>query len=126
MFMHLIIIHRRLMQALHNAKNAACAFFLEYKTLPQDDPITYSLLPALIILKIQLFPRSVPLHLDPRGFSAIIRNRLLEPLMLERLLGGETLLRIVDEDAAEKVEELLVERCGRGNDLLQPFQLLHG
>ena len=38
--------------------------------------------------------------------------------MLEGLLGGETLLRIIDEDAAEKVEELLIECCSRGNDLL--------
>ena len=82
---------------------------LEYKTLPQDDPIKHSLLPALIILKIHLFPCSVPLHPDPRSFSAIISNCLLEPLMLEGLLGGETLLRIIDEDTAEKVEELLIE-----------------
>ena len=45
--------------------------------------------------------------------------------MLEGLLGGKTLLGIIDEDTAEKVEELLIECCSRGNDLLQQIQLLH-
>lgn len=38
--------------------------------------------------------------------------------MLESLLGCEALLRIIDKDTAEKVEELLVECCSGGNDLL--------
>lgn len=38
--------------------------------------------------------------------------------MLESLLSCEALLRIVDEDPAEKVEELLVECRRGGNDLL--------
>ncbi len=38
--------------------------------------------------------------------------------MLKSLLGRETLLWIIHEDVAEKVEELLVERGDRGNDLL--------
>ena len=98
--------------------NAACPSLWTTRSLPQDDSIKQSLFPALIILKIQLFPGSVPLHSDPRGLSAIVRNRLLEPLMLEGLLGGKTLLGIIDKDAAEKVEELLIECCSRGNDLL--------
>ena len=92
---------------------------LDHKTRPQANSIKYSLIPALIILKIQLFPCPVPLHPDSCGFSTIIGNRLLEPLMLEGLLGGKTLLGIVDEDTAEKIEELLIECCSRGDDLLQ-------
>ena len=117
--MHLINIHRApSMQAFHNAENAGLPFFGEYKTLRKTFH-QLSLLAARIILKVQLFPRSVPLHPDPRSFGAIVRDCLLEPRMLESLFGRKTLLRIIDEDAAEKIEELLVEGCSRRNDLLK-------
>ena len=63
---------------------------------------------ALIILMVLLF---LPFLLQPnaRGFCSVIRNSFLEPWMLKCLLGGESLLRIVDEDTTEKVEKLLVE-----------------
>lgn len=38
--------------------------------------------------------------------------------MFESLLGGETLLRIIYEDTAEKVKKLLVECRSAGNDFL--------
>lgn len=98
---------------------------LDRKTRPQANPIKYSLLPALIIFKIQLLPCPIPLHPDSCSFSTIIGNSLLEPLMLEGLLGGKTLLGIIDKDTAKKVEELLIECCSRGNDLLQQIQLSH-
>ena len=38
--------------------------------------------------------------------------------MLESLLGRQTQLWVVYEDAPKKVKELLVERCSCGDDLL--------
>lgn len=72
---------------------------LELKTL-QKTVHDISLLAALIILKIEFFPRSFPLQPDPRSFCAVIRDGFLEPRMLESLLGCEALLRIVDKDTA--------------------------
>ena len=84
------------------------------------DPIRHGLIvAALVVIKINLFPCPFPLQPDPRSFGAIIRSGLLEPRMLESLFGGQTLLWVIHEDLAEKIEELLVERVGGGDDLLQ-------
>lgn len=53
--------------------------------------------------------RLLALDLDPRGLRAIVDERLSEPRVLERLLGRYPLLRVVDEDLLQEIEELLVE-----------------
>ena len=39
--------------------------------------------------------------------------------MSERVFGVDSSLGIVDEDLAEEVQELFVEGCVRGDDILQ-------
>jgi hypothetical protein len=46
---------------------------------------------------------------DLVSFCAIVHERFLEPGMLQGLLGGDTLLGIVDKNPSQEVEELLVE-----------------
>jgi hypothetical protein len=48
-------------------------------------------------------------------------EQLLEPLVLESLLGGDSFIWIIDEYLPEKVEELPVEIIVRLNGVLLRF-----
>lgn len=58
-------------------------------------------------------------HADPVGLGAIVDDAFLEPRMLQRFLGGDALLGVVDKDLSQQVEELPVEGGVDGNELLQ-------
>ena len=51
---------------------------------------------------------------DPGRFGAVVRRLLLEPLVLQRLLGRDPLRRIIHEDALQQVQELAVKLRRRG------------
>ena len=59
------------------------------------------------------------LNADFGSFRTVVLDALVEPWVLERLLGGDTLVRVVDEDLLQKVEELDVELGVRRNRVLQ-------
>lgn len=65
-----------------------------------------SLVPALFFLSPRLL---FSLQSNLVRFCAVVHERLLEPRVLERLLGRNTLLGIVHEYSPQQVEELLVE-----------------
>lgn len=46
-------------------------------------------------------------------------GRLVEPWMLQGLLGRDTVGGIVDEDLFQKIPEVLQERCVVGDDFLE-------
>lgn len=56
---------------------------------------------------------------DPVGFCPIVDEGLLEPLMLQGLLGRDAVLRVIDEDLLQEVEELAII-WGIGRDELLP------
>lgn len=47
---------------------------------------------------------------------------LLEPRVLQSLLGRDAMGRVVDEDFLQKIPEVFQERCVVGNDILQRCQ----
>jgi len=65
-----------------------------------------------------LTPRLLPALPYPCCFATIVRDRLFEPGVLESLLGRDALLGIVLEDAAEEIDELLVEGITCRDNLL--------
>lgn len=67
----------------------------------------------------QPFSLLLPLHADPCGFGAVVDHALLEPRVLQRLLGRDALFGVVDENLFEKVQELLVEHRRWRNDFLK-------
>lgn len=73
--------------------------------------ITSSIRPLLPIPSVCLYPSRLPLPLQTNlvRLCAVVHERLLEPRVLERFFGGDAFLGVVDEDAAEEVEELAVE-----------------
>lgn len=55
---------------------------------------------------------------DLGRLGAVVDGGLLEPGMLERVLGRDSLLRVVEEDSTQQVQKLLVEaRVGRDDVL---------
>lgn len=59
-----------------------------------------------LVLRLRLFALlSLPVELDLVRLGSIIRERLAEPRVLERLLGSNALRRIIDEYLPEQVEE---------------------
>jgi hypothetical protein len=54
---------------------------------------------------------SSPLLSYPDSFGTVVDQRLLEPGMLQGFFCRYAVLRIIDEDLPEEVEELSVERC---------------
>ena len=56
---------------------------------------------------------------DAGGLGAVVDGLLAEPGVAQRLLGGDALGRVVDEDAPQQVEKLLVEGRGGGDDVLE-------
>lgn len=63
---------------------------------------------------------SAQLLTNPSSLGAIVDDGLLEPRVLEGLLGGDTILRIIDKDLLKQVEELSVETVVGWNEFLQP------
>lgn len=63
------------------------------------------------------------LELQPRGLGAVIHDRFPEPGVFEGVFGRDAFGGVVQEDAAEEVEELLVEGIGAGDDLLDGSKL---
>lgn len=55
---------------------------------------------------------------NPVRFRAVIDEALLEPGVLQGLLGCDALLGVVDKDALEQVEEVAVEGGIGGDKLL--------
>lgn len=57
--------------------------------------------------------------LDLLGFGAIIFVVFLEPIVLQGLVCCNTLLRVVDEDLLEQIEEFAVELVVSWDDFLK-------
>lgn len=55
---------------------------------------------------------------DPVSLRAVINECLLEPRVLQCLLGSDPVLRIVDKDLLQQIQELTVEWCGGRDELL--------
>jgi hypothetical protein len=71
-------------------------------------------IPIASLLAIQL-----ALNADLGRLSAIIRRgNLLEPWVLQCLVSGDAVLRIVDKYLLQEVEEVLREAVVLGNDFL--------
>lgn len=67
----------------------------------------------------RLFCLSLSLQPYLGSFGAIIGRRcLLEPWMLQGLMGGYPFIWIIDEDLLEEIEEVLGELAGLGDDFL--------
>ena len=60
-----------------------------------------------------------PLHPDPCSLRAIVDGRLLEPWMLQRLLGRDSLSGIIEEDTAQEIQELAVEPSRSRDNVLR-------
>jgi hypothetical protein len=61
----------------------------------------------------------IPLHPNLRRLRAIVRPRnLLEPRVLQCLLGVDAVLRVIHKDPPQEVEEELVEGRVGGDDVL--------
>lgn len=78
----------------------------------------------LIRVCIHLGSTLDPTPPDPCGLGAVVNEAFPEPRMPECLLGGKAFGRVVDEDFLEKVEKLLVEEVGGGNDVLNVILVL--
>ena len=63
------------------------------------------------------------LSVDSSGLGAVVDYSLLEPRMLQGLLGGYPGLRVVDEDSAKEIEELPVEGGVCRNEFLEQLVL---
>lgn len=61
------------------------------------------LLVVVHVVKINPLPFHLSLASEVCRLSPIVLDGLLEPSVLEGVLGSDPLLRIVDEDLAEKV-----------------------
>ena len=81
--------------------------------------------PLLLIVVVTNFGRLpcwFSFHPDLGCFSAVVCHTLFEPGVLKCLGGSNAPGWIVDEDFAEQVEKLLVERCRWRDDLLYDSQ----
>lgn len=58
-------------------------------------------------------------HSDSVCFGAVVNETLLEPGMLQGLLGSDPLLRVVDEDLLKEVQEGTIERSINWDELLR-------
>lgn len=71
------------------------------------------------ISAVPLVPLLLALEFDLDGFRAVVGGGdFFEPGVLEGLLGGDAVARVVDEDAAEEVEEVGAELVIAGDDVL--------
>lgn len=48
---------------------------------------------------------------NPGSLATIILKDFVEPWVLERFLGRDPLLRVVDKDPLQQIQELLIELC---------------
>lgn len=76
------------------------------------------LVPRALLRLLDLCQSRGSLPPEPSRLGAVVLEALLEPFVLEGVLGGDALVGVVDEDLAEEGEELLVEVGGRGDDVL--------
>lgn len=55
---------------------------------------------------------------NPQRLGAVVYDRFFEPGVFEGLFCGDAQFWVVDEDAAEEVEEVFVEGCCGGDEVL--------
>lgn len=79
---------------------------------------------ASSLLLLLLLLLSAQLLTNPSSLSAIVDDGLLKPRVLEGLLGGDTILRIIDKDLLKQVQELSVETVVGWNEFLRPVSTI--
>jgi hypothetical protein len=85
--------------------------------------LVFNPLMASVAISLTLRAKTLPLNPDSASFRAIVFDQLAEPRVLQRLSGSDALLRVVNEDLPEQVEEQFVELSGRRDNFVQT---LHG
>ena len=87
--------------------------------MPLRYAVIFHILLSVAINTSSLVRLSLSLQPYFGSFGAIIRRRcLLEPWVLQGLMGSYPLIWIIDEDLLEKIKEVLGELAGLGDDFL--------
>ena len=61
--------------------------------------------------------------MDSSGFGAVVEYSLLEPRVLQRLLGSYPGFRVVDKDSTKEIEELPIESSVRRDKFLMTVNI---